>query len=77
MVIAHLVAPKIDQATVDVLTLLLDRALTGEIVGIAYVVLHAGTDFSADVVGSCTDHPLLCRGIASTLADTVAEFCKK
>lgn len=72
----HVLAQKIDQETVDALALLLEAARHGHIVGFAYVALHSGPDFSADVVGCCRDHPLLCRGIASTLADTVAKFCK-
>lgn len=75
--VIQLAADAVDAATVEALTRLLEAAQTGQIVGLAYVALHAGPDFTADIVGHCRDHPLLCRGIASALGDTVAEFCRK
>ena len=48
------------------------EAKRGHVIGLAYVALHNGPDYSAEIVGEAAAHPLLTRGIAGALADTVA-----
>jgi hypothetical protein len=66
-----LVTPLADQDTVDALADLLDKAKRGEVVGVAYVALYRGCEFSADITGSVRQNPLLSRGIASTLWEQI------
>lgn len=68
----HIVKPVIDEPTVEALKKLLEEAQLGRIVGLAYIALHCGPDYSADIVGAALLHPLLTRGIAGALADAVA-----
>ena len=72
-----IVQPLIDQSTVDALKNLLEEAQRGRIVGLAYIALKRGPDYSADVVGAALQHPLLTRGIAGALADAVAHHTKR
>lgn len=68
----RIVEPVVDADTVRSLQKLLEAALRGRIVGLAYVALHCGPDYSADVVGEAKAHPLLTRGIVGALEDAVA-----
>ena len=68
----QIVHPAIDSETVETLERLLADAKIGRVVGLAYVALHNGPDYSAEIVGEAAAHPLLARGIASALADSVA-----
>ena len=69
----HIVRPVIDEPTVEALKQLLEEARLGRIVGLAYIALHCGPDYTADIVGAALLHPLLTRGIAAALADAVAD----
>ena len=60
-----------DRATVEALERLLEAARAGRVIGVAYVALHSGDGFTADLVGTVTDHKLLARGICAALADTL------
>lgn len=59
-------------ATVEKLTDLLDQARRGDIVGIAYVALGRGTDYTGDVVGRARSHPIFMLGTARALDHLVA-----
>lgn len=73
----QLVQPTVDQPTVDALTKLLEDARRGSVVGVAYVALHHGSDYSGDVVGQAEAHPLFTLGIARALEDVVAARTRK
>jgi hypothetical protein len=66
-----LVGPRIDRETLEALEQLVADAKAGRIVGLAYVALHAGTDYSGDVVGRAKAHPIFTLGVCRALADTV------
>lgn len=68
----HLIGHPVDEETVTALTQLLEAAQAGRIVGIAYVALHHGPDYSGDVVGHAKSHPIFTLGIARALEDLVA-----
>jgi hypothetical protein len=71
------VHPAVDRGTVEALERLLSAARAGQIVGLAYVALHCGPDYSGDVVGRAKAHPLFTRGIVSALGDIVAASTQK
>lgn len=73
----QIVKPVIDEPTVEALKKLLEEAQRGRIVGLAFIALHCGPDYTADIVGAALLHPLLTRGIAGALADAVAERRRK
>lgn len=73
----RLVEPSVDAETVATLTLLLQAAQEGRIVGLAYVALHNGPDYSGDVVGRARQHPIFTLGIARALEDLVAEHLRR
>ena len=73
----HLVTPTVDRETVETLHRLLKEAQAGRIVGFAYVALHCGPDYSGDVVGHATAHPLFTLGVARALEDLVAHHPRK
>lgn len=73
----HKIKAAVDSETVAALERLLQQAQQGQAVGLAYVVLHQGHDYSGDVVGHATAHPLLVRGIVGALADLVASYTPK
>lgn len=72
-----LVAPAKDAETVDVLEDLLGRARRGEVIGLAYVALHPGCDYSGDVVGVARLTPLLARGIVGALWEELPSLAKQ
>lgn len=74
MATVQLVQPVVDSETVGTLEKLLVDAKAGRVVGLAYVALHHGPDYSGDVVGRAKAHPLFTRGIAAALGDLVAAF---
>lgn len=73
MVPLQLAQPSVDSETVAALEKLVEEAKRGRVVGIAYIALRCGRDYSGDVVGRAEDHPLLTRGIAQALSDLVAQ----
>lgn len=69
----RLVTAPADRGTVDALTTLLEDAKAGRITGLAWIALHPGDGYSADMVGAVTEHRLLARGICRALEDTIAK----
>lgn len=71
--IAHLrlVRTPVNRDTVEILTVLLDGARSGEINGIAFAVSLGGNRFLTDVTGSCADSPTRALGMVSFLADEI------
>jgi hypothetical protein len=69
----HLVQPRQDSATVETLQRLLDEALAGRVIGLAYVALHTQDEYSGHVVGQVLESPLLARGICRALEDTISK----
>lgn len=73
----RLVEPPIDGPTVARLSELLEQAKRGEVVGIAYVTLGRGTEYSGDVVGRAANHPVFMLGAARALDHLVASATRK
>lgn len=66
------VHPTVDRDTLEALERLVSAAKAGRIVGLAYVALHCGPDYSGDVVGRARAHPLFTRGVVRALEDAIA-----
>lgn len=75
--ILRVVPAKSDPLVVKELGRLLQEAVAGRIIGFAYVALRPHHEYSADLVGTVLDSPLLSRGICRALEDAVAESSKK
>lgn len=71
------VPARIDPLVTKALTILLQEAADGRIIGFAYVALRPHHEYSADLVGTALDSPLLSRGICRALEDAVAASSKK
>lgn len=69
----YLVPLAVNQDTIQVLERLLQEARAGRILGLAYVALHHQHEYSADMVGSALESPLLSRGICRALEDVIAQ----
>lgn len=72
----RVVLPQADRETIEILLDLLYRAEQGEVVGLAYVALHRGKDYSGDVSGSVKSHPLFTIGVIRALEHLVARHTK-
>ena len=59
----------VDQATVQELADLLNCALRGDVVGLAYVAIGTGGSYAADFVGRAADNPTQTRGMVCALDD--------
>lgn len=53
----------VSQDTVHALEVLLQKALVGDVVGIAYVALGPGGAYEGDVVGAAVQMPAIVRGL--------------
>lgn len=73
----HVIAAPVDQHTVDTLNKLLEEARSGKIVGIAYVALHQGPDYSGDVIGHARQHPIFTLGVVKALERLVEAHPRK
>ena len=62
-----LVQPQEDRATVEELTKLLEKAKTGAIVGLAFVAMHQGGEYSGDVIGRAKAFPVYTLGLIRAL----------
>jgi hypothetical protein len=59
------------KCTVEALKYLLREAEAGRVTGLAFVVLHAGPDFSTGVIGRARHSPTLTRGMIQVLDDEI------
>lgn len=66
-----------DTDTVDTLTRLLALAKAGKVVGLAFVALHQGTGYEADVTGITHQHPLFTLGVCRALEAAVSTQTRK
>lgn len=65
--VVKLVPSPVSQDTVDELFALLQEARAGKIIGLTYVALHPGKEFTADVVGQSRKVPLFTLGTVQRL----------
>ena len=72
-----IVQPLADAELVCALTFLLEAAKAGRIIGLAYVALHPGQEFSGEVIGTCRNSPLVARGLCRALEDSVSVLPRK
>jgi hypothetical protein len=68
--------PKSDPDVVRVLRLLLAQAEAGEIIGLAYVALKPGYEYSGDLLGYGLKHPVMALGLAKALEDKVSNLLR-
>lgn len=61
----------ISNETVDVLRYLLKQAEAGQLVGLAFVAIQHGSDYSTGVIGRARETPTLTRGMIDVLEDEV------
>lgn len=73
----QLVSLAIDNDTVTALEHLLESAKAGKIIGLAYIALHNGPDYSGDVIGHAKSRPLFTMGVVRALEDLVADHHRK
>lgn len=58
----------VSHETVAALEYLLSQARSGAIVGMAFVALHSGREYSSGVLGHCKHEPTLTLGMIDALA---------
>ena len=66
-----LVPDSISHDVVQAAHQLLEGAHTGEIVGLAFVVMLRGREFYTNLAGACRDDPHLTRGMVASLDDEI------
>lgn len=70
----RLVQPQADKATVEALTILLEKAKQGGVVGFAYVALHQGGQYSGDVIGRARRFPIYALGLVRKLENLIDQL---
>lgn len=65
--VVQLIASPVCQETVNELVALLQEARAGELVGLAYVAMHPGQVYTANVVGKAEKSPVFTLGAIQTL----------
>lgn len=60
--------------TIEALGMLIDQARSGDVVGIAFVALHATGEFSTGITGRARQRPVLTRGMLDELHDELHEI---
>lgn len=66
--VVRLAQRRASKETIEALTALLAEAKAGEVIGIAYVAFHAGTEYTGDALGSAKLAPSLTIGTLYKLA---------
>lgn len=74
--VLKLVAPRPDADTVEVLRSMLAEAMSGKIVGIAYVALERGGEWTADATGDAMSRPVFSLGALDVLCNLLRERIK-
>lgn len=69
-----LVNDLVSQNTVATLAQLLTQATRGEVIGLAFVAVHKGMDYSTGVVGAAYSHPTFSRGAVAMLDDELLKM---
>jgi len=70
-------AAAIDQRTVDVLRLLLDQALDGQVVGFVYGAISPDHEYFVEAVGEARCNPTFTRGVVAAIDDYLAERARQ
>lgn len=65
--ILQLVPFQVSSDTVSELRTLLEQAEKGELIGLAYVGMYRGSDYDADVVGTCRRSTDICQAMLRRL----------
>jgi hypothetical protein len=61
-----------DDDTVQRLRSLLEQAEAGELVGLAWVAMYRGRDYTVNTCGAMHKNPTFCRGAIAALSDEVS-----
>ncbi len=69
-----LVPNRLSSDTVEALEMLLRRAKSGKLQGIAYVVMYQGREYTAGVAGECRRNPTFTRGMVAHLQDALGQL---
>ena len=70
----HLVHKQLSDDSVRALDTLLSLAKRGQIVGLAYVVMYKGREYTAGAAGECRRNPTFTRGMIRSLDDALGEL---
>jgi hypothetical protein len=70
----ELVPDNISHSTIEALTLLLERAKTGEISGIAYGVILHRRRYVVETAGTARKYPTFARGMVQALDDHLSDL---
>lgn len=70
----QLVPAQMSEDTVEALEVLLHRARTGQLIGLAYVVMYKGRTYTAGAVGECRRNPTFTRGMVAHLNDALGKL---
>jgi hypothetical protein len=73
----HLVANRLSVDTVEALQVLLARAKSGRVQGIAYVVMYQGREYTAGAAGECRKNPTFTRGMLSYLDEELGVLVRE
>lgn len=73
----YVVKQAVDRDTVEALAGLLKEARAGKVIGLAYLALYRGDDYSGDLVGNVKEHPLMARGICRALEDEISSYLRR
>ncbi len=68
----RLAPPAISLDTVDCLRQLLDEALRGELVGLAFAAMYRGQKYCVEAAGEAHLNPTFAAGMAASLRDLLA-----
>ncbi len=69
----RLVGPAVSADTVEALRELLERAVAGEVIGIAFAALHKGKLFLTETTGECGRNPVFTLGMVKILEQAVID----
>ena len=72
--VIYLVSAKISHDTISTLVSLLQEARAGQIIGLAFVALHQGSEYSVDIAGEVRQAPTHARGMVAVLDDQLSKM---
>lgn len=70
----QLVPARMSEDTVEALEALLHRARSGQLIGLAYVVMYKGRTYTAGAAGECRRNPTFTRGMVAHLNDALGSL---
>lgn len=72
--VVTLVPDAVSQETIKTLELLLRDARNGQVIGVAYICMHKGYQYSVNIAGETRRSPTLTRGILTVLDDQLSKI---